>query len=92
MLQANPDLRILIEGHTDSSGRASWNQVLSERRADSVLRFLIDNYGIDPGHWNRSAMARSVRPTPTKPPRVGKITVVWNWSGSSRKPSGRSEG
>lgn len=49
LLQDNPDLGIIIEGHTDSSGRASWNQVLSERRAESVRKFLMDNHGIDSG-------------------------------------------
>lgn len=39
--------RILIEGHADSSGAMAHNQQLSERRADSVKRFLV-NAGIDP--------------------------------------------
>jgi len=30
-----------IEGHTDSDGSAPYNQVLSERRAESVKRFLV---------------------------------------------------
>ncbi len=38
---------IQIEGHTDSSGSNSYNQLLSERRASSVRDFLL-NQGIEP--------------------------------------------
>ncbi|MBW4933953.1 OmpA family protein [Marinobacter sp. F4206] len=38
---------IQIEGHTDSSGSQSYNQLLSERRAGSVRDFLL-NRGIEP--------------------------------------------
>ena len=32
-----------IAGHTDASGSADYNKSLSQRRADSVLQFLIDH-------------------------------------------------
>jgi outer membrane protein OmpA-like peptidoglycan-associated protein len=35
------DTNVLIEGHTDITGSLSHNQTLSERRAESVRRFLI---------------------------------------------------
>ena len=35
-LQENPNYRILIEGHTDSTGDAGYNKGLSERRANAV--------------------------------------------------------
>ncbi len=38
----------MIEGHTDSRGRAEYNQELSERRAESVRWFLIQRHGINP--------------------------------------------
>ncbi|HEY3054443.1 MAG TPA: OmpA family protein [Thermoanaerobaculia bacterium] len=41
--QRYPDEVIDIEGHTDSSGTTEHNQVLSERRANSVRDFLADN-------------------------------------------------
>ncbi|MFV1987005.1 MAG: OmpA family protein [Gemmatimonadota bacterium] len=47
MLQDHADLRIRIEGHTDSTGEEDYNQTLSDRRADSVRRFLIETYGIE---------------------------------------------
>jgi outer membrane protein OmpA-like peptidoglycan-associated protein len=47
MLEENPELRIAIEGHTDSAGDDDFNQKLSERRAKSVKRFLEETYGVD---------------------------------------------
>ncbi len=38
---------IVIEGHTDASGSAQYNQQLSLRRAQSIKRYLSDQYGID---------------------------------------------
>jgi outer membrane protein OmpA-like peptidoglycan-associated protein len=39
-LSANPDVPVRIDGHTDSVGSDSANQLLSERRADSVRQAL----------------------------------------------------
>jgi OOP family OmpA-OmpF porin len=46
-LRQKPDRKILIEGHTDSSGSASYNSDLSQRRANAVEALLI-NQGVDP--------------------------------------------
>lgn len=40
-LQANPDIRVTIEGHTDSIGTSEYNLALGERRATSVRSYLI---------------------------------------------------
>jgi outer membrane protein OmpA-like peptidoglycan-associated protein len=37
----------IIAGHTDSKGSETYNQGLSERRADAVRRFLTERYEID---------------------------------------------
>ena len=42
ILSAHPDLKIEIEGHTDSTGSDSYNQSLSERRAGSVRAYLTE--------------------------------------------------
>jgi len=36
----------LLAGHTDAAGSDTYNQDLSERRADSIKRYLMDNYHI----------------------------------------------
>ncbi len=46
---SNDDLKgstFVIAGHTDGSGSAGFNQELSERRADSIKRYLVDHYNI----------------------------------------------
>jgi len=39
-LQANPDARIVLEGHTDERGTREYNMALGERRGNSVQRYL----------------------------------------------------
>lgn len=41
-LNKYPERKVLIEGHTDSTGSASVNQALSERRAGAVRAALVD--------------------------------------------------
>jgi outer membrane protein OmpA-like peptidoglycan-associated protein len=41
ILASHPDLKIEIEGHTDSVGSDDYNQRLSERRAESVRAYLV---------------------------------------------------
>jgi outer membrane protein OmpA-like peptidoglycan-associated protein len=40
-MRTNPNTRVLIEGHTDSVGSDSYNDALSQRRADAVAHALI---------------------------------------------------
>ena len=37
-----PDIRIAVHGHTDSRGSAAYNRELSRRRANAVVKYLID--------------------------------------------------
>jgi peptidoglycan-associated lipoprotein len=74
-LVANPQISIIIEGHTDERGTIEYNIALGERRAESVQAFLLGlgvaasrmstvSYGkekpIDPGH-NEAAWAKNRR-------------------------------
>jgi outer membrane protein OmpA-like peptidoglycan-associated protein len=47
-LESHPELAIVIEGHTDSVGEDAYNLELSERRAASVVAYLVE-HGIDAG-------------------------------------------
>ena len=46
MLTDDATLKLMIEGHTDSDGNDASNLELSERRAKSVKKYLVDTYGI----------------------------------------------
>ena len=39
----------IVAGHTDAAGSEAYNQDLSERRADSIKRYLMDKYAIAAG-------------------------------------------
>lgn len=40
-LEGAPEVRVLVEGHTDDRGSESENQTLSERRAEAVVAYLV---------------------------------------------------
>jgi Outer membrane protein and related peptidoglycan-associated (lipo)proteins len=42
-----PDASVLIEGHTDSIGSDSYNLRLSQRRADAIKGWLVEEGGVD---------------------------------------------
>src|SRR4030095_8058163 len=43
IFEKNPDLRVSIDGHTDSDGGAPYHETLSARRAEAVRNFFIAN-------------------------------------------------
>jgi OOP family OmpA-OmpF porin len=47
-LKRNPEIRVEVDGHTDSKGTDAYNQKLSERRAKGVYDYLTA-HGIDAG-------------------------------------------
>lgn len=47
VLSSNPDIAIMVEGHTDTDGDAKSNWELSTGRANSVVQILVDS-GIQP--------------------------------------------
>jgi len=46
LMKEKPDLRVSVEGHTDSIGGEAYNQRLSERRAKAVRDYMVSE-GID---------------------------------------------
>jgi len=66
-LAGNPNVRLMLEGHTDERGTREYNLALGDQRADAVRRFLVAerasgsqietlSYGeerpADPGHYD----------------------------------------
>lgn len=47
-LNENPDVKAIIEGHTDWTGPEDYNQWLSDRRANRVRDAIIDMHGVNP--------------------------------------------
>ena len=47
-IAAHPDAQVTIEGHTDDSGAASYNLELSQKRANAVMTYLVQELGVNP--------------------------------------------
>ena len=47
-LQKNPPIKIEVQGHTDNKGAAAYNKNLSDRRANSVMKYLV-SHGVEMG-------------------------------------------
>jgi outer membrane protein OmpA-like peptidoglycan-associated protein len=61
----------LLEGHTDAKGSFEYNIDLSQRRANRVQEFLMDNYGISSRQLRTEALGES-RPLPNIDPENGR--------------------
>lgn len=61
LMKQYPEIKVAIEGHTDSLGKMSDNMLLSRRRAQAVMKELVDSHGI-----NRSRI-RAVGYGPKRP-------------------------
>lgn len=80
-LSANPDVPVRIDGHTDSVGSDSSNQLLSERRADSVRAALIamgveENEFLVAGHGETMPAASNATATGRQLNRRVEVTLV----------------
>ena len=49
LISVYDDRKVLIVGHTDAVGDAAYNKQLSERRAELVKQFFIDNFEVEGG-------------------------------------------
>lgn len=67
---ANPVLsghRFTVAGHTDAKGDESYNQDLSERRAESVKRYLTQRASVDPARLQTKGYGESNLLDPSRP-------------------------
>ena len=46
-MKEHPDVKMEIDGHTDSVGNAAFNKKLSQARANSVMKYLTTKFGIE---------------------------------------------
>jgi outer membrane protein OmpA-like peptidoglycan-associated protein len=66
----SPDLKgstFIVAGHTDAAGGEGYNQDLSERRADAIKRYLMQNYGIAPADLVTVGYGKSKLKDPNQP-------------------------
>ena len=70
MFKDHPKARGRIEGHTDNTGSAAYNQKLSERRAMAVYQYLIA-HGVSPGRLSYAGYGYS-RPVATNDTPEGR--------------------
>lgn len=57
LLAETPDLALYVVGHTDAAGTLDYNRDLSLRRAQAVVRDLVDTYGIDAARLDPQGLA-----------------------------------
>lgn len=72
--------RFLIAGHTDASGGADYNKALSQRRAQAVLRYLVDVQGISEARllaagFGEERLKNPERPTAAENRRVEVVAL-----------------
>jgi OOP family OmpA-OmpF porin len=70
-LETNPNLRLLIEGHTDSVGNAAHNLDLSKRRAEAVKAVLATQFKVDPARLTTAGLG-SAKPIDSNDTPLGR--------------------
>jgi outer membrane protein OmpA-like peptidoglycan-associated protein len=66
----SPDLKgstFVVAGHTDAAGSEAYNQDLSERRADSIKRYLIEKYNMPAADLVTVGYGKSKLKDPSQP-------------------------
>ena len=68
-LQADPALKLLIEGHTDATGDAAHNLDLSKRRAEAVKAVLVGQFQVDAARLSAAGMGATKPVEPNDTPQ-----------------------
>jgi outer membrane protein OmpA-like peptidoglycan-associated protein len=93
IILAYPDLRLQVEGHTDSIGTDQYNQTLSEKRAETVRAYLISS-GVTPddvtaqGFGKAGAVADNATPAGRKLNRRVDMVVTGSAIGTQSSSPG----
>jgi outer membrane protein OmpA-like peptidoglycan-associated protein len=58
LLKANPGSSIVLEGHADATGEDEFNQLLSQKRTESLRKYMISQ-GIDPNRVQTGSFGES---------------------------------
>jgi outer membrane protein OmpA-like peptidoglycan-associated protein len=70
LMRSDPNLHLVVEGHTDDRGSFNHNMVLSWDRAIGVYRALVESYGVEPTRLQVLGKG-PLEPLPGSEPRDG---------------------
>lgn len=77
LLKENPDASVTIEGHaSNAEGSPAQSMELSRHRAESVVNYLVDNFGISRSRLSAEGFGQTRR-------------VAYNWSADGRRENRR---
>lgn len=69
-LKANPSVTVIIEGHADERGTREYNLALGERRANSVMDYLV-SLGVNPARLKTISYGKE------RPVAAGSTNAAW---------------
>lgn len=64
---------VVVEGHTDNTGNADYNESLSQRRADAVIAVLVERFNIDASRLSAKGFGES-QPIAGNDTQEGRLT------------------
>ncbi|MDQ7064038.1 MAG: PorV/PorQ family protein [candidate division KSB1 bacterium] len=72
ILNTYPESKVWIAGHTDSVGTEEYNILLSQRRMESVMHYLITKEGVDPDRFFMPVAYGESRPIESNATEAGR--------------------
>jgi outer membrane protein OmpA-like peptidoglycan-associated protein len=76
LIKRNTSARFTIEGYSDSFGSADYNYQLSQRRADSVARYLVEVLGVNPAQVQARGFGTAKMLVPPRPVNMANPMAV----------------
>lgn len=81
LMKTDPTLRMVVEGHTDASGSAQRNLMLSWDRAMTVFKVLVERHGIEPNRLQPVGKGSLEPLEPANPEAAGNRRVQFRLLG-----------